>query len=182
MEAVKDFIFLGFKITADGDCSHEIRRGLLLGGKAMTNLDSILKGRDITLLTKAHLVKAVVFPVVMYGYESWSIKKAECRRIDAFELWCWRRLLLSGGCGLWGSYPLSPMVSLPCGVGCGQKGPDWGRNSLLPRMGLLLPRFKAVLGGCGVSLGDGARMRVPQILKSWMAFPQKTMATKVHGD
>ena len=74
------------------------------------------------------------------------------------------------------------MVSLPCGVGCGQKGPDWGRNSLLPRMGLLLPRFKAVLGGCGVSLGDGARMSVPQILKSWMAFPQKTMATKVHGD
>lgn len=84
--------------------------------------------------------------------------------------------------GAVGSYPLSPMVSLPCGVECGQKGPDWGHNSLLPRMGLLLPRFKAVLGGCGVSLGEGARMRVPQILKSWMAFPQKTMATKVHGD
>jgi len=93
VEAVTDFIFLGFEITADGDCSHEIRRCLLLGRKAMTNLDSILKGRDITLLTKAHLVKAMVFPVVMYGYESWSVKKAECRRTDAFELWCWRRLL-----------------------------------------------------------------------------------------
>ena len=80
------------KITADGDCSHEIKRLLLLGGKVITNLDSILKGRDITLPTKVHLVKAMVFPVVMYGCESWTIKKAECRRIDAFELWCWRRL------------------------------------------------------------------------------------------
>ena len=86
-------IFLGSKITADGDCSHEIKRRLLLGRKVMTNLDSILKSRDITLLTKVCLVKAIVFPVVMYGCESWSIKKAECRRIDAFELWCWRRLL-----------------------------------------------------------------------------------------
>ena len=81
------------KITADGDCSHEIKRCLLLGRKIMTNLDSILKSRDITLSTKVHLVKAMVFPVVMYGCESWTIKKAECRRIDAFELWCWRRLL-----------------------------------------------------------------------------------------
>ena len=93
METVTDFIFLGFKITADGDCSHEIKRHLLLGRKAMTNLYSILKSRDITLLTKVCLVKAMVFPVVMYGCESWTIKKAECRRIDAFELWCWRRLL-----------------------------------------------------------------------------------------
>ena len=85
--------FGGFKITADGDCSHEIKRHLLLGRKAMTNLDSILKTRDITLPTKVHMVKAVVFPVVMYGYETWTIKKAECQRIDAFELWCWRRLL-----------------------------------------------------------------------------------------
>ena len=85
--------FLGLKITADGDCSHEIKRGLLLGRKVMTNLDSILKSRDITLLTKVCLVKAVVSPVVMYGCESWTIKKAEHRRIDAFELWCWRRLL-----------------------------------------------------------------------------------------
>ena len=85
--------FLGSKITADGDCSHEIKRRLLLGRKVMTNLDSILKSRDITLPTKVHLVKAMVFPVVMCGSESWTIKKAECRRIDAFELWCWRRLL-----------------------------------------------------------------------------------------
>ena len=88
-----DFIFLGSKITADGNCSHEIKRRLLLGRKVMTNLDSILKSRDITLPTKVHLVKAMVFPVVMYGFESWTIKKAEHWRIDAFELWCWRRLL-----------------------------------------------------------------------------------------
>ena len=88
METVTDFIFLGSKITRDGDCSHEIKRCLLLGRKVMTNLDSILKSRDITLPTKVRLVKAMVFPVVMYGYESWTVKKAERRRIDAFELWC----------------------------------------------------------------------------------------------
>ena len=93
VETVTDFIFLGSKITADGDCNHEIKRCLLLGRKVMTNLDSILKSRDITLPTKVRLVKAMVFPVVMYGCESWTLKKAECRRIDAFELWCWRRLL-----------------------------------------------------------------------------------------
>ena len=93
METMADFIFWGSQITANGDCSHEIKRRLLLGRKAMTNLDSILKGRDITLPTKVHPVKAMVFPVVMYGYESWTVKKAEHRRIDAFELWCWRRLL-----------------------------------------------------------------------------------------
>ena len=93
METVTDFIFLSSKITADGDYSHEIKRRLFLGRKTITNLDSILKSRDITLLTKVHLVKAVAFPVVMYGYESWSIKKAECQRTDAFELLCWRRLL-----------------------------------------------------------------------------------------
>ena len=93
VETVSDFIFWGFKITVDGDCSHEIERCLLLGRKVMTNLDSILKSRDITLPTKVHLVKAMVFPVVMYGCESWMVKKAEHRRIDAFELWCWRRLL-----------------------------------------------------------------------------------------
>ena len=92
-ETMTDFIFLGSKITADGDCSHEIKRCLLLGRKAMTNLDSILKSRDITLLTKVRLVKAMVFPVVIYGCESWTIKKVECRRIDAFELWYWRRVL-----------------------------------------------------------------------------------------
>ena len=92
-ETVADFIFLSSKITADGDCSQEIRRRLLLGRKVMTNLDSIFKSRDITLLTKVHLVKAMVFPEVMYGCESWTVKKAEHQRIDAFELWCWRRLL-----------------------------------------------------------------------------------------
>ena len=93
MEMVKDVIFLGSKITADGDCSHEIQRGLLLGRKALTNLDSVLKSRDTTLPTKVCIVKAMIFPVVMYGCESWTIKKAEHQRIDAFELWCWRRLL-----------------------------------------------------------------------------------------
>ena len=93
METVTDFIFLGSKTPADGDCSHEIKRCLLLGRKVMTNLDSILKSRGITLPTNNHLVKAMVFPVVMYACESWTVKKAECRRIDAFELWCWRRLL-----------------------------------------------------------------------------------------
>ena len=93
MEIVADFIFLGSKITADGDCSYEIKRHLLLGRKVMTNLDSVLKSRDITLPTKVCLVKAMVFPVVVYGCESWTVKKAERRRIDAFELWCWRRLL-----------------------------------------------------------------------------------------
>ena len=93
VETVSDFIFLGFKITSDSDCSHEIKRRLLLGRKVMTKLDSIFKSRDITLPTKVRLVKAMVFPVVMYGCEIWTIRKAECRKIDAFELWCWRRLL-----------------------------------------------------------------------------------------
>ena len=93
METVRDFIFRGSKITAEGDCSHEIKRCLLLGRKTITNLDNVLKSRDITLLTKVHLVKAMVFPVAMYGYESWTIKKSEHQRIDAFEQWCWRRCL-----------------------------------------------------------------------------------------
>ena len=93
VETVADFIFQGSKLTADGDCSHEIKRRLVLGRKVMTNLDSLLKSRDITLPTKVSLVKAIVFPIVMYGCESWSVKKGECRRIDAFELWCWRKLL-----------------------------------------------------------------------------------------
>ena len=93
VEAVSDFIFLGSKITADGDCSHKIKRRLLLGGKVMTNINSILKSRDITLPTKVHLVNAVVFPVVMYGCESWTVREAKRRKLDAFELWCWRRLL-----------------------------------------------------------------------------------------
>ena len=93
VETVADYIIWGLKITEDGDCSHEIKRHLFLGRKVMTNLNSILKSRDITLPTNVHLVKAMVFPVVMYGYESWTIKKTKHRRIDAFELWCWRRLL-----------------------------------------------------------------------------------------
>ena len=93
VETMADFIFGGSKITADGDCSHEIQRRLLFGRKAMTNLDSILKSRDITLPTKLHVVKAIVFPVVIYGCESWTVKRAEHQRIDAFEVWCWRRLL-----------------------------------------------------------------------------------------
>ena len=93
VKTVTDLIFLGSKITADGDCSHEIKRRLLLVRKAMTNLDSVLKSRDITLLAKVHIVKAMAFPVVIYGYESWTIKKVEHRRMDAFELWCWKRLL-----------------------------------------------------------------------------------------
>ena len=93
MEIVTDFLFLDSKITADGDCSHEIKKHLLLGRKAITSLDSTLKSKDITLSTKVRLVKAMAFPVVMYGCDSWTVKKAECRRIDAFELWCWRRLL-----------------------------------------------------------------------------------------
>ena len=120
METVSDFIFLGSKITADGDCSHEIKRHFLLGRKVMTNLDSIFKSRDITLPTKVRLVKTTVFPVVMYEYESWTVKKAEHRRIDAFEVECWRRLLrvpwtarrsnqsilkISSGCSLQGLMP-----------------------------------------------------------------------------
>ena len=97
MVIVSDFLFMGSKITADSDCSHEIRRRLLLGRKAMTNLDSVLKSRDVTLLTKVRIVKGMVFPVVTYGCESWTVKKAEHPRIDAFELWCWRRLLRSLG-------------------------------------------------------------------------------------
>ena len=105
METVADFIFLGSKITADDDCSHEIKRHLLPGRKVMTNLDSVLKSRDITLPIKVHLVKAMVFPVVMYGCESWTIKTAECRRIDAFELWCWRRLLSPLDCKIQPVHP-----------------------------------------------------------------------------
>ena len=97
MKTVTDFIFLGSKTTVDGDCSHEIKKHLLLGRKVMINLESIVKSRDITLLTKVHIVKGMIFPVVMYGCESWTIKKAECQRIDAFELWCWRRHLNSLG-------------------------------------------------------------------------------------
>ena len=111
METVTEFIFLGSKITVDGDCSHEIKRSLLLGREAMTNLDSTLKSRHITLVTIVHLVKAMVFPVVMYGCESWTIKKAELQRIDNFKLWCWRRLLRIP----WKEIkPVNPKGNQPC--------------------------------------------------------------------
>ena len=118
METVSDFIFGGSQITADGDCSHEIKRHLVLGRKVMTNLDSIFKSRDITLPTKVHLVMAMVFPVVMYGCESWTVKKAECGRIDAFELWCWRRLLRV----LWTARRSSQSILKEISPGCSLEG------------------------------------------------------------
>ena len=116
METVADFIFGGSKITADGDCSHEIKRCLLLGRKVMTNLDSILKSRDISLPTKVHLVEAMVFPVVMYGYESWTVNKAEHRRVDAFELWCWRRLLRVPWTARRSNQPILKEISSGCSL------------------------------------------------------------------
>ena len=118
VETVSDFIFLGSKITADGNCSHEVKRRLLLGRKVMTNLDSILKSRDITLPTKVCLVKAIVFPLVMYGCESWTVKKAECPRIDAFELWCWRRLLKV----LWAARRSNQSILKEISPGCSLEG------------------------------------------------------------
>ena len=118
VETVSDFIFLGSQITVDGYCSHEIKRHLFLGRKVMTNLDSILKSRDITLPTKVHLVKAMVFPVVMYGCENWTVKKAECRRIDAFELWCWRRLLRV----LWTARKSNQSIPKEISPGCSLEG------------------------------------------------------------
>ena len=118
VERVSDFIFGGFKITADGECSHEIKRRLLLGRKVITNLDSIFKSRDITLPTKVRLVKAMVFPVVMYGYESWTIKKAERQRMDAFELWCWRRLLRV----LWTARRSNQSILKEISPGCSSEG------------------------------------------------------------
>ena len=118
VETMSDFIFGGSKITADGGCSYKIKRCLLLGRKVMTNLDSILKSRDIALPTKVRLVKAVVFPVVMYGCESWTVKKAECRRIDAFELWCWRRLLRVP----WTTRRFNQSILKEIGPGCSLEG------------------------------------------------------------
>ena len=125
METVADFILGGSKITADGDCSHEIKRRLLFGRKVMTNLNSILKSRDITLSTKVSLVKAMVFPVVIYGCESWTVKKAECRRIDAFELWCWRRLLRVP----WTARRSNQYILKEIGPGCSLEGLIWSWNS-----------------------------------------------------
>ena len=166
-EAVTDVIFLGSKITADGDCSHEIKRHLLLGRKAMTNVDSILKSKDGILLTKVHLVKAMVFPVVIYGYESWTVKKAECWRMDAFELWCWRRLLRVP----WTerrSYQsilkeISPEYSLE-GLMMKLKLQYFGH--LMQRVDLLEKTL--MLGGIG-----GSRRRVWQGWDGWVASPSR---------
>ena len=124
---LSDFIFWGSKITADGDCSNEIKRCLLLGRKVMTNLDSVLKNRDITLPRKVRLVKAMVFPVVMYGCESWTMKKAECWRIDAFELWCWRRLLRVP----WTSRRFNQSILKEISPGCSLEGLTWSWNPIL---------------------------------------------------
>ena len=145
---VSDFIFLGSKIPADGDCSHEIKRHLLLGRKVMTNLDSIFKSRDITLPTKVRLVKAMVFPVVMYGCESWSMKKAECQRIDAFELWCWRRLLRVP----WTARRSNQSILEEISPGCSLEG--MMLNLKLQYFGYLMRRFDSLektlmLGGIG---------------------------------
>ena len=148
VETVSDFIFLGSKITADGDCSHEIKRHLLLGRKVMTNPDSILKSRDITLPAKVHLVKAMVFPVVMYGCENWTVKKAEHRRIDAFELWCWRRLLRVP----WSARRSNQSILKDISPGCSLGGPMLKRKlqyfgHLMQRVDLLEKTL--MLGGVG---------------------------------
>ena len=148
VETVSGFVFFLSKLTADGDCSHEIKRRLLLGRKVMTNLDSIFKSRDITLPTKVHLVKAMVFPVVMHGCESWTVKKAECRRIDAFEVWCWRRLLRVP----WTARRSSQSILKETSPGCSLEGPMLRLK--LQYFGHLLQRIDSLektlmLGGIG---------------------------------
>ena len=150
VETVSGFIFGGSKITADGDCSHEIKRRLLLGREVMTNLDSIFKSRDITLPTKVHLVKAVVFPVVMYGYESWTVKKAESRRIDVFELRCWRRLLRVP----WTARRSNQSILKEISPGCSLEGPMLKLKLKLQYFGHLMRRVDSLektlmLGGIG---------------------------------
>ena len=163
METVSDFIFLGSKITAKGDCSHEIKRCLLLGRKVMTNLDSILKSRDITLPTKVHLVKAMVFPVVVYGCESWTVKKAEHWRIDAFELWCWRSLLRVP----WTARRSNQSILKEISPGCSLQG--LMLKLKLQYFGHLMRRVDSLekslmLGGIG-----GRRRRGQQRMRWWMA-------------
>ena len=154
VETMSDFILGGSKITADSDCSHDIKRRLLLGRKVMTNLDSILKGRDITLPTKGRLVKAMVFPVVMHGCESWSVKKAEQQRIDAFELWCWRRLLRVP----WTARRLNQSILKEISPGCSLKG--LMLKLILQYFGHLMRRVDSLektlmLGGIGVGRRRG---------------------------
>ena len=152
-ETVIDFIFGGSKITADGVCSHEIKRHLLLGRKVMTNLDSIFKSRDITLPTKVHLVKAMVFAVVMYGCESWTVKKAECQRIDAFELWCWRRLLRVPWTARRSNHSILKEISPGCSLeGLMLKLKLQYFGHLMQRVELLVKTM--MLGGIGGRVGD----------------------------
>ena len=164
METVTDLIFLDSKITADGDCSHEIKRCLILGRKVMTNLDSILKSRDITLPTKVRLVKAMVFPVVMYGYESWTIKKAERQRIDAFELWCWRRLL---------RVPWTARRSILKEVSPGCSLQRLMLKLKLQYFGYLLQRADSFEKTLMLGKIEGRRRRGQQRIDSWMASPTR---------
>ena len=166
-ETVSDFICLGSKITADGDCSHEIKRRLLLGRKVMTNLDSILKSRDITLPTKVRLVKAMVFPVVMYGYKSWTVKKPECWRIAAFERWCWRRLLSIP----WNARRSNQSILKEISSRCSLEG--LMLKLQLQYFGHLMWRADSLekplmLGGIG-----GRRIRGRQRMRWWMASPTR---------
>ena len=165
METVKDFIFLGSKITADGDYSHEIKRHLLLGRKVMTNLDSILKTRDITLPTKVHLVKAMVFPVVMCGCESWTIKKAEHQRIDAFELWCWRRLLRVP----WTARRSNQSILKEISPGCSLEG--LMLKLKLQYFGQLMQRTDSFEKTPMLGKFEGRRRRGQQRISWWMASP-----------
>ena len=172
METVTDFIFLGCKITADDDCSHEIKRRLVLERKAMTNLDSILKSRDITLPTKVRLVKAMVFPVAMYGCESWTIKKAECRRINASELWCWRRLLRV----LWTARRYSQSILK-------EINPEYSLEGLMLKLklqyfGHLMQRTNSLEKTLMLGKIEGGRRRGRQKMGCWMA---SQMPFKLNG-
>ena len=162
VETVRDFIFLGSKITVDSDCSHEIKRNLLLGRKAMTNLDSIWKSRDITLPAKVHLFKALVFPVVTYGYESWTIKKPEGQRIDAFELWCWRRLLRISWTARRSNQSILKEIS-----------PEYSLEGLMLKLklqyfGLLMQRTDSLEKTLMQGKIEGGRRRGQQSMRCWM--------------
>ena len=172
VETVADFTFLGSKITADGDCSHEIKRRLLLGRKVMTNLDSILKSRDITLSTKVCLVKATVFPVVMYGCESWTVKKAERQRIDAFELWCWRRLLRIP----WTARRSNQSILKQIGPGCLLEGLILKLK--LQYFGHLMQRTNSLEKTLMLGKIEGGRRRGRQKMGCWMA---SQMPFKLNG-
>ena len=165
MQTVTDFIFWGSKITADGDCSHEIKRCLLLGRKIMTDLDSILKSRDITLPTKVCLVKAMVFPVVMYGCESWTIKKAECRRINVYELWCWRRLLRVPWTARWSNQSILKEIS-----------PEYSFEGLMLKLklqffGHIMQRTNSLEKTLMLGQIEGCRIRDGRAWDGWMVSP-----------